>query len=271
MKNWRSFFRESLTKDSIHQQMKPGSQLWRIFIFSLVAAISTGVLYSFVSQYIVGSRAAEAPVTVTTGPSKPNVAVNEEFKVNVVFAAADDKKISQLDLRLDLPVSTSTGDVEYIKGKAEASGLGGPANYFDTVVLEQADGAAGAAKKVRLVLSSRRPETELKSNVTVSLFFKATKNGKVDFKLDRTNMEIVGPGGENVPTTFTFGSGSTTDTSVMIGEGPTATPVPPTTGPSVSAPSPTITIAPPPGCNSAQAMNCKDVPVSMIITESTIS
>lgn len=279
MKNWRAFFKESLTKEHVKAQFKPGSQLWRIFIFSLVAAISLGVIYNFVGKYIIGTRAATETVTVTAGASKNNVALNEEFTVNVLFSGANAKKISQLDLRMKV-AGTAGGTVEYVPTKFQSTPVGSTAtNYFDTTVLE-----TGSGSDLRLVLSSRKPEAELSDRVIVKVTFKGKTNGQVQFDLDAANMEVVGPGGENVPTTFSFGPGSNTSTRVTIGEGPSATPIPasptgagpttgPTAGPTSPVATPTITIAPPPGCNNAQAMNCQEAqPVSMIFNtqENTI-
>lgn len=252
MKNWRAFLKESLTGSAIREQIKPGSHLWRIFIFSLVAAISTGVIYSFVNEYLGGTRAATETVTVTTGASKSQVAINEEFTINVLFTGANAKKISQLDFRMNIPEvaqAGGVGEVAYVSGKTSSSGIKADgssiANYFDTTVLEQATPATGGVNTFRYVFTSRRPEAELTDKVSVKFTFKGLNNGEAVFNLDTANIEVVGPGGENVPTTFTFGNGSSTSTKVLIGQGPTATNAP-TAPPSATPtkPAATVTVAP---------------------------
>ncbi len=233
MKNWRLFFKESLKKEHIKAQFKPGSHLWRMFIFSAVAAISFGVIYNFIYQYIGGTRAATENVVVTAGASKPQVALNEEFTVNVLFSGANAKKISQLDFKLNVAPEGSAA-VSYIPTKITGTAVDSSTNYFDEIVLEQ---PAANTSNVRVVLTTKKQDAQLTDRVIVKVTFKGTANGRVNFTVDQPSLEVVGPGGDNVPTTFTVGTGSNVNTRVDIGDGPSATPI--STAPTIITPSPT--------------------------------
>lgn len=283
---WKGYFCEALSPKEVKAQFKPGSILSKLFLFAFVGAVALGVIYSFVMNNLVGTRASSELISATTAASKQNVALNEEFTVNVLLASTGGKKVSQLDLRMKFPTGGTNGDVTYTPGGYESAAVGTTTtNYFDTLVLEEVTGT-GADKMLRLVLSARKPEAELSDKVLVRVKFKGTANGKVTFTLDKNNMEIVGPGGGGAePISYSIGVGSVESTEVTIGsisdtpvvqpsntgvppstaptsttapDGPSATPVPtnttaPTTKPSPTQttdtkPTPTITIAPAPVC-----------------------
>lgn len=289
MKQWKSFFRDSLSRDAIKGQFKPGSHLVRIFMFAAVASITLGVIYNFVGQYLGQTRASTENITLTTGPSKDVVALNEDFTVNVVMAAPAGKKVSQVDLRMTV-TGQDGGDVTYTAGGYEVLATGVSGAYFnsaDSPLVEKLDGTA-PGKKYRLTLSSDRPSAELLNQVTLKIKFKGTANGKVLFTVDNTASEIVGPGGAGAePISYSISGSSSRQATVTIGQGPTATQGPTntqgptsTTAPS-SAPSPTkttdtkptptITLAPAPTCTNPESCLPSDEgkTVSMINREFT--
>lgn len=282
---WNAYFREALSPKAVKEQFKPGSVLTNLFLFSFVGAVALGVIYSFVMNNLIGTRASSEMISATTAASKQKVALNEDFTVNVLLAAPSGKKVSQLDLRMKFPTGGTNGDVTYSAGSYTSAAVGSSeTNYFDTLVLEDVSGT-GAGKMLRLVLSARKTENVLSDKVLVKLPFKGTANGKVTFTLDKNNMEIVGPGGGGLePVSYSIGVGSVETTEVTIGTvsdtpivQPTATSAPtgvpsastapgqpsptavPTYTPAPSSkpsptqtsdtkPTPTITIAPPPMC-----------------------
>lgn len=280
---WKAYFRDALSPKSVKEQFKPGSIMSKMFLFAFVGAIALGVIYSFIMNNLVGTRASSESISATTAVSKPNVALNEDFTVNVLLAAPSGKKVSQLDLRLNFPISSTTGDVTYTNGGYESAAVGTTAtNYFDTLVLEEVTGA-GADKKLRLVLSARKPEAQLSDKVLVKVHFKGTQNGKVTFTLDKDNMEIVGPGGAGTePISYTIGVGSVNSTDVTIGSGagspsvapsgatsptvaPTAAPTTTTApGQPTSTPAPTDTTAPTKAPTPTQTSDTKPTPTITI-------
>jgi hypothetical protein len=278
---WKGYFREALSPKEVKAQFKPGSVLSKLFMFAFVGAIAIGVIYSFVMNNLVGTRASSELISATTAASKQNVALNEEFTVNVLFASTGGKKVSQLDLRMKFPTGGTNGDVTYTPGGYESAAVGTTAtNYFDTLVLEEVTGT-GADKMLRLVLSARKPEAELSDKVLVKVKFKGTANGKVKFTLDSPNMEIVGPGGGGAePISYSIGVGSVDNTEVTIGTvsdtpivQPSNTPVPPstTTAPTSTAPgqpsatpAPTNTTAPTAKPSPTQTTDTKPTPTITI-------
>lgn len=248
MKNTSSYWSKIFTKKNIRSQFNPHSSLTRIFLFAIIGSVTATFFWQFFNQYITGSRASTDTITIRVTPSKEQVNLNEEFTVDVLLTAPNNKKVSQLDLRMDL-AAVNGGEVTYVsKGYTSAAVGGSGTNYFDTEIFEEF-----GSNKLRLVLSARKKAEDLATNVVVKVKFKAVKNGKVEFSLDRDRMEIVGPGaaqGEE-PVSYVIGGSSTTDTMVTIGQ--TATP-----------PSPTITIAPAPTCANTRTMEdgskvCADV------------
>ncbi|MCX7996669.1 MAG: hypothetical protein N2691_02805 [Patescibacteria group bacterium] len=280
MKQWKTFLREALSSDGIKQQFDPGSHLVRIFMFSAVASITLGVIYSFVGQYLVGTRASTETITVTTGASKDRVASGEEFTVNVLFSAPAGKKVSQLDLRMTIretPVTAGKNVVEYVTNGFESAEVGkSETNYFDTKVLETYTAQTGStAGQYRLVLSSLKPESQLAQRVLVKVKFRAAADGSVAFNLTPNTMEIVGPGGTTgEPVSYSIGAGSSTQALVQIGEaarpsptdGPSPTTQPTPTPATDVGPSPTITIAPNPTCSNTSTClpDTAPVPVSVL-------
>lgn len=241
---WKAYFREALSPKSIREQFKPGSILSKMFLFAFVGAVALGVIYSFVMNNLVGTRASSELISATTAASKQNVALNEDFTVNVLLASASGKKISQLDLRVKFPTGGTNGDVTYTPGSYTSAAVGSTeTNYFDTLVLEDVSGT-GADKMLRLVLSARKTEDKLSDKVLVKITFKGTANGKVKFTLDKDNMEIVGPGGGGAePVSYSIGVGSVDNTEVTIGS-VSDTPIVQPTNTEAPSPVPSNTMAP---------------------------
>lgn len=248
MKKKSSYWSGVFTKKNIQSQFHPHSSLTRIFLFALIGSITATFFWQFFNQYISGSRASTESITVRVTPSKEQVNVNEEFTVDVLFTAPNNKKISQLDLRMNLAPQNG-GEVAYVaKGYTSSPVPGSGTNYFDTEIFEEY-----GANKLRLVLSARKKADELSSNVIVKVKFKAVKNGRVQFSLDRDRMEIVGPGtaeGEE-PVSYVIGGSNQTAATVTIGQ-------------STTPPTPTITLAPAPTCANTVTMEdgskvCADV------------
>lgn len=248
MKNTSSYWSKIFTKKNIKSQFHPHSSLTRIFLFAIIGSVTATFFWQFFNQYITGSRASTDNITVRVTPSKEQVNVNEEFTVDVLLTAPNNKKVSQLDLRVNLAPQNG-GDVAYVtKGYTSTAVGGSGTNYFDTEIFEEY-----GQNKLRLVLSARKRAEELSSNVVVKIKFKAVRNGQVQFGLDRDRMEIVGPGAAqgDEPVSYEISDTSSISTTVRIGQ--TATP-----------PSPTITLAPAPTCANTRTMEdgskvCADV------------
>lgn len=231
-------FRDAFTKEAIKEQFQHNSYLAKMFVYAFVGAIAIGFFWSFFNQFIGGTRASTEQISATLSASKETVAVNEEFTLNLLLSAPGGKKVSQLDLRVNLTPQEG-GEVSYVANSYTSSKLGGTeTDYFDTEIFEEYGN-----NKLRVVLSARKKEADLSDKVLVKVTFKALKNGKMKYDLDRNNMEIVGPGGGGEPISYSISSSSTVTTTVTVGSG-TATPVPPT---------PTITLAPAPTCSDPQA------------------
>ena len=285
IKKWKAYFRDALTPSAIKEQFKPGSVLTKMFLFAFVGAVALGFIYSFVINNLVGTRASSELISATTAASKQNVALSEEFTINLLLASASGKKVSQLDLRLKFPTGGTNGDVTYTPGSYESAAVGSTqTDYFDKMIQEEVTGS-GADKMLRLVLSAQKTEDKLSDKVLVKVKFKGTANGKVTFTLDKDNMEIVGPGGGGAePVSYSIGVGSVDNTTVKIGTvsdtpivqpsntpapsvAPSNTPAPTTTtapGEPTSTPAPTATTAPTKAPTPTQTSNTQPTPTITI-------
>lgn len=230
-------FRHAFTKEAIKKQFQYNSYLAKVFLYAFVGAIAIGFFWTFFNQFIGGTRASTEQISATLSASKETVVVNEEFTLNLLLSAPGGKKVSQLDLRVNL-TPQGGGEVSYVANSYTSSRLGGTeTDYFDTEIFEEYGN-----NRLRLVLSARKREADLSDKVLIKVKFKALKNGKMKYDLDRNNMEIAGPGAGE-PISYSISSGSTVTTTVTIASG-SVTPVPPT---------PTITLAPAPTCSNPQA------------------
>lgn len=244
MKQWRSLFRSAVSKEAIREQLKPGSHFVRIVLFSLVASLVGGFIYYFVGQNLGGARANTEAILVTTGASRNEVGIGEEFTVDVLFSAPAGRSVSQLDLRMRIDGAPLSGNgevssdfIEYIPDRYESAPVGTSlTNYFDTEIIERFEpGSGGSSGFYRLVISSRRPDSELAQRVVVRIPFRARSNGIASFSLDAERMEIVGPGGASTqPVSFVVGSGSSTSTQVRLGSLPVSPTITETSGASPS-------------------------------------
>ncbi|MFW5703669.1 MAG: hypothetical protein ACOCXQ_02440 [Patescibacteria group bacterium] len=230
MKNYKKHLKDILSWDSISAQLHGKSHVAKIFIFAVIGAVVITFFWQFFNQYITGTRAGTEQIAVTVSSSKDQVDLNEEFTVNVLLSAPGGKKVSQLDLRMEATAKEGA-EISYVSKGYESSKLGGSEkDYFDTEIFEEYDNG-----KLRVVLSARKKSEELADKVLVKVAFKALKAGSVDFQLQSDNMEIVGPGGEGDPISYSVSSSSGVSTTVKIGQ-------------AEAVPTPTITLAPAPTC-----------------------
>jgi len=132
----------------------------------ILTLLTIGLSALLVNRYVFQSKATLDPATVTFSPTTKTISLNEVVTQTVRINTGE-KKVSAVDLTVNYNPTYFEYQPQGESGHI-ASTL--PASYFTDLVMEKIE-----TNKVHLVLVSRKADSELASNVVITLRFKAIK------------------------------------------------------------------------------------------------